>query len=82
MNCSPLGSSVHGILQGKNTGVGCRALFQGIFLTQETLSPALVGRFFTISATCEAVSEHLSIHLSRVYISNWIDLFELFLDEK
>ena len=27
-------SSVHGILQGKNTGVGCHALLQGIFLTQ------------------------------------------------
>ena len=67
---------------GKNTGVGCHALFQGIFLNQETLSPALAGRFFTTSATCEAPSEHLTIHLSRVYVSNWIDLFELFLYEK
>ena len=32
MDCSPSGSSVHGILQ--NTGVGCHALLQGIFLTQ------------------------------------------------
>ena len=31
MDCSPLDSSVHGILQEKNTGVGCHAL-QGIFL--------------------------------------------------
>ena len=31
---SPPGSSVHGILQGKNTGVGCHALHQGIFPTQ------------------------------------------------
>ena len=30
---SPPGSSVHGILH-KNTGVGCRALLQGIFPTQ------------------------------------------------
>ena len=30
---SPPGSSVHGILQGKNTGVGCHSLLQGIFLT-------------------------------------------------
>ena len=28
------GSSVHGILSGKNTGVGCHALLQGIFPTQ------------------------------------------------
>ena len=33
MNCSPLGSSVHGDSPGKNTGVGCHALFQGIFPT-------------------------------------------------
>ena len=31
---SPPGSSVHGIIQGKNTGVGCHALHQGIFPTQ------------------------------------------------
>ena len=37
---------------GKNTGVGCRALLQGIFPTQGSnphcfTSPALAGRFFT-----------------------------------
>ena len=36
MDCSPLGSSVHGDSLGKNTGVGCRALLQGIFPTQES----------------------------------------------
>ena len=33
-NCSPPGSSVHGISQGRNTGVGCHFLLQGIFPTQ------------------------------------------------
>ena len=33
MDCSPPGSSVHGMLQ-KNTGVGCHFLLQGIFPTQ------------------------------------------------
>ena len=33
MDCSPPGSSVHGDSPGKNTGVGCHALLQGIFLT-------------------------------------------------
>ena len=33
MDCSPPGSSVHGDSLGKNTGVGCQALLQGIFLT-------------------------------------------------
>ena len=31
MDCSPPGFSVHGILQARNTGVGCHALLQGIF---------------------------------------------------
>ena len=34
MDCSPPGSSVHGDSPGKNAGVGCHALFQGIFPTQ------------------------------------------------
>ena len=34
MDCSPPGSSVHGDFPGKNTGVGCHALLQGIFPTQ------------------------------------------------
>ena len=34
MDCSPLGFSVHGDSPGKNTGVGCLALLQGIFSTQ------------------------------------------------
>ena len=29
MNCSPPGSSVHGILQARKLGVGCRALLHG-----------------------------------------------------
>ena len=36
MDCSPPGFSVHGDSSGKNTGVGCRALFQGIFPTQRS----------------------------------------------
>ena len=39
---------------GKNAGVGCPALFQGIFLTQGLyphvfMSPELAGRFFTLA---------------------------------
>ena len=34
MNFSPLGSSLHGDSPGKDTGVGCCALLQGIFSTQ------------------------------------------------
>ena len=34
MDCSPPGSSVHGDSPGKNTGVCCYALLQGIFPIQ------------------------------------------------
>ena len=34
MDCSLPGSSVHGDSPGKNTGLGCHALLQGIFPTQ------------------------------------------------
>ena len=52
MGCSPSGSSVHGILQEKNTGVDCHALLQGIILTQPRIEhifcvPYVVGRFCT-----------------------------------
>ena len=41
VECSPLGSSVHGDSPGKNPGVGCPALLQWIFLTQG-LNPHLL----------------------------------------
>ena len=34
MDCSPPGSSVHGDSPGKNTGMGCHALLQGMFPTK------------------------------------------------
>ena len=61
--CDPKDCNLPGSCPGdspsKNTGVGCPALLQGIFLTQRSnlclLSlPALAGGFFTTSATWEA----------------------------
>ena len=59
MDCSPPGSSIHGDSPGKNTGLGCHALLQGIFQdpgvdSTSLACPELVGRFFTISTTWEA----------------------------
>ena len=53
--CSPSGSSVHGDSPGKNTGVGCHALLQGIFPPQRA-NPGIhtASTFFTIRATMEA----------------------------
>ena len=36
MDCSPLDSSIHGDSPGKNTGVGCHVILQGIFITQRS----------------------------------------------
>ena len=41
MDCSPPGSSVHGDSPGKNTGLGCHAFLQELFLTQG-LNPCLL----------------------------------------
>ena len=51
MDCSPPGSSDHGDSPGKNTGVGCHALLQGIFPTQR-LNPGLPH--------CRQILYHLS----------------------
>ena len=44
MDSRPPGSFVHGDSPGKNTGVGCQALFQGIFPTQGSNPGLLHGR--------------------------------------
>ena len=44
MDCRPPGSSVHGISMGKNTGVGCHFLLQGIFPNQGMNPCLLIGR--------------------------------------
>ena len=58
IDCSPPGSSVHGDSPGKNSGVGCCFLLQGIFPPQGPnphllTSPALASWFFTTSTTWE-----------------------------
>ena len=40
VNCSPPGSFVQWHAPGKNTGVGCHGLLQGIFLTQGSNPPS------------------------------------------
>ena len=55
MECSPPGSTVHGILQARTTGVVCHCLLR-IFPTQG-LNPGLLHcrQFFTVWATREGV---------------------------
>ena len=60
VDCSLPGSSVHGDSPGKNTGVGCRALLQGIFPTQGRSLPP-----------CRLTLYHLS-HLVSLRILEWV----------
>jgi len=62
MDCSPLGSSVHGDSPGKNTEMGCHALFQGIFPTQGS-NPGLPH--------CRQILYHLS-HQGSPRILEWV----------
>ena len=61
MDCSPPGPSTHGNSLGKNTGVGCHALLQGIFPTQ-CLNPGLPH--------CRPILYHLS-HQGSPRILEW-----------
>ena len=61
-NCSPPGSSVHGSSLGKNTGVACHALLQGIFPTQG-FNPGLPN--------CRQILYHLS-HQGSPRILEWV----------
>ena len=63
MDCSPPDSLVHEDSPGKNTGMGCRALLQGIFPTQGSNPhllnlPTLAREFFITSTTWEAGSKN------------------------
>ena len=55
MNCSSPGSSVHGDSPGKNTGMGCHDLLQGISSTQGS-NPGLLH--------CRQILYQLSYHVS------------------
>ena len=62
MDCSLPGSSVHRDSLGKNTGVGCHALLQGIFPTQGS-NPGLPH--------CRWILYHLS-HQGSPRILEWV----------
>ena len=61
MDCSPPGSSNHGDSPGKNTGVGCHSLLQGIFRTQGSNQHLL---------PCRWIPYHLS-HQGSPRILEW-----------
>ena len=67
MDCSSPGSSVHGDSPGKNTGVACSALHQGIFPTQG-LNPGLLHCRQILYHLSHQGSPTFSLHLSKNYL--------------
>ena len=65
---------------GKNTGVSCHALLQGIFLAQGSnpgllTSPALAGGFYIYAHVCMYVSFYLCISVSlSLYLSLYLSV--------
>ena len=73
MNCNLPGSSVHEDSPGKNTGVGCHALLQGIFPTQG-LNPGFPH--------CRRILYHLSLQGSMASHSSRLDCLFLILNRR
>ena len=68
MDCNPPGPSVHGDSPGKNTGVGCHLLLQGIFSYQRS-NPGLPH--------CSQILYCLSQQFSSVQLLSHVQFFEM-----
>ena len=67
IDCSLPGTSVHGDSPGKNIGLSCRALLQGIYPTQGSTQVFYIsGRFFTVWTSREA---HACCNFSFIVIT-------------
>ena len=77
MDCSLPGSFVHGVSHGKNTGVGCCFLLQGIFLTKDRTCVSCIGRrilYHWATREAQTVSGGRSEFLSESF---GLDCFQL-----
>ena len=85
IDCSPPGSSVHGILQARRLDwvatASSRDLPNPGIKPMSLMSPALAGRFFTTSTSWDAqISPHLYINGTHYFFKehNILRLFKLF----
>ena len=70
MDCSWLGSSVHGDSPGKNTGVGSHCLLQGIFPTQRS-------NLSTVSTSESSSTFELKLHCFWAAPSQWLSTVKI-----
>ena len=68
MDCSSPGSSLHGILQIKNIGVGCHALLQGLFPTQRLNLHLLSLLYWQVGSLPPAPPGKSYVAIHSVYI--------------
>ena len=77
MDCSPPGSSGHGILQAKTTGVGCHALLQGIFSTpglDPRIRPTCLGRWILPLSHLGSPGQENSVYQSGQWACSGLSL--------
>ena len=79
MDSSPPGSSVYGDSPGKNIGVGCHALLQGIFPAQIS---CIAGGFFTMWAARKTLTIVASDNFLKVNIFPLYSVAKIFDDRK
>ena len=71
VDCGLPGSSVHGISSGKNSGVGCHFLLQGILPTQGwTWVSHIASRFYTTKEYNLKMLNHCVAHPKQYSIVN------------
>ena len=74
--CSPPGSSVHEDSPGKNTGVSCHALLQGIFPTQG-LNPGLLHCKWILYRLSHQGCPHYLDKFKQISETAWASLLHL-----
>ena len=65
MDCSLPGSSIHGDSLGRNIGVGCYALLQGIFPTQGSNPGLLHRRQILTHLSHQGSFKYLAINIAK-----------------
>ena len=68
MDCSPTGSSVHGILQARILECGCHFLLQGLFLTQGIFPTQGLNLHLLQQQVGYFPLGHLVIHVIHVFL--------------
>ena len=83
MNCSPLGSSVHGILQGRILEwVAIPFSRESFWPRGQTQVSHIAGRFFTVWATRKVYDKEASLDPSHFCVHFAAGRYQIFLREK